>query len=190
MILKAFRKLINCIWKQRDWWKLSHCYFWRAVLANVLSPERSTEKEGIPYISYTEAIPYPYSYCWNVVTKISLGADLFMVINTKSIMSAAIWSILLHLVLQKLNKNFALFEQFEEWFCDALLSVKTFWQRQSKFFMIICFQIALANAKLVWIILSMKVDIESETPTFQKNLFLFASMKAIYKWWKMLFISS
>ena len=34
--------------------------------------------------------------------------------------------------------------------------------------MIICFQIVLANAKLVWIILSMKVDIEVKSYTFLK----------------------
>ena len=30
---------------------------------------------------------------------------------------------------ERVNKNFTLFEQFEEYFCDALLSVKTFWKR-------------------------------------------------------------
>ena len=34
---------------------------WRAVFRSALSPERSIEKEVIPYISYIEAIPYPYS---------------------------------------------------------------------------------------------------------------------------------
>ena len=42
--------------RQQDWCKLSHCYFWRAVFGSVLSPERSTQKEAIAYMSYTEAI--------------------------------------------------------------------------------------------------------------------------------------
>ena len=61
-----------------------------------------------------------------------------------------------------------LFGKFEECFCDALLSLKTFWQRQSNFFMIICSQIVLANAKLVRIIVYMKADIEDKSRTFLK----------------------
>ena len=58
---------------------------------------------------------------------IVLDADLCIDINEyQSILSAAIWFILLHLCYyKKLNKNFTLFEKFEERFCDAL----TFWKR-------------------------------------------------------------
>ena len=81
MILKTFRKLVNCIWKQHDWWKLLHCYFWRAVFGSLLSPERSTEIEAIWYISYTEAILYPYSCSWGIITNIVVDADLCMDIS-------------------------------------------------------------------------------------------------------------
>ena len=87
MILKTFTKLVNCIWKQHDWWKLSHCYFWRAVFGIVLSPERSTEKEAIPFISFTEAIPYPYSCSWSIITNIAIDADLCMYISKYQIHS-------------------------------------------------------------------------------------------------------
>ena len=60
-ILKTFRKLVNCIWKQHDWWKWSHCYVWRVVFGSVLSPERSTKK-GCVIQTSKEAAPYPYSW--------------------------------------------------------------------------------------------------------------------------------
>ena len=36
--------------------------------------------------------------------------------------------------------------------------------------MVICFEVALANTKLVWIISSMKVDIEVKSCKFLKNI--------------------
>ena len=56
---------------------------------------------------------------------IALDADLSMDINKyQSFLSDAIWFILFYCNLIK-----TLFEKSEECFCDALISVKTFWKR-------------------------------------------------------------
>ena len=102
------------------------------------------------------------------ITNTALDVDLCMDISEHQIHSECCYLILLHLALWKLNKNFALVEKFEECSCDALLSAKKLWKRSSKFFIIICFQRVLANTKLVWIILSMKVDMEFKSCKFLK----------------------